>query len=223
MATISTPGVGARGKRPRPTGPPGPAGSRGDRLVKKGTGSLSCTLAPPLPGRRVQPRLSLCICKMGRWVQHRAVREKRGAGAGGLRPDECKRVRTRSGVRGAAQGGAESLSPRARPQPRVCACALWRGWAGPQAGPPRSPAFPAAAGTDVAAVRAAILWERNQRLARSSSLAAAAEGEAPGREPGAGAGRRVAGTGPGHGRPCPPWRRGGEGRGEVGPGRAGAE
>ncbi|KAI5931134.1 ADP-ribosylation factor 1 [Manis javanica] len=31
-------------------------------------------------------------------------------------------------------------------------------------------------GSDVAAVRAAILWERNQRLAGSSSLAAAAEG-----------------------------------------------
>lgn len=45
-------------------------------------------------------------------------------------------------------------------------------------GPPHSPAYPATAGTDVAAVRAAILWERNQRLARSSSSAAAAEGEA---------------------------------------------
>uniref|UniRef100_A0AC11DYZ8 ARF GTPase 1 n=1 Tax=Ovis aries TaxID=9940 RepID=A0AC11DYZ8_SHEEP len=49
-------------------------------------------------------------------------------------------------------------------------------WVGLRGGLPRSPASPAAAGTDVAAVRAAILWERNQRLPPSSICAAAAEG-----------------------------------------------
>lgn len=69
----------------------------------------------------------------------------------------------------------------------------------------------------MAAVRAAILWERNQRLARSSSLAAAVEGEAAGRGPRVG--RRAAGACPGYTRPCPLRRRkGGEGRGEAGPG-----
>ena len=91
------------------------------------------------------------------------------------------------------------------------------GWAGPRADPPRSPVFPAAAGTDVAAVRAAILWERNQRLARSSSLAAAAEGEAAGRGPGAG--WRAAGACQGYATHCPlPRRKGVEGCGEDGPG-----
>lgn len=94
---------------------------------------------------------------------------------------------------------------------------LQQGWAGPRADPPRSPAFPAAAGTDVAAVRAAILWERNQRLAWSSSLAAAAEGEAAGRGPGAG--WRAAGACQGYATHCPlPRRKGVEGCGEDGPG-----
>lgn len=77
----STPGVGARGERP-----PGTAGSRGDRLVREGTGTLSRTLAPPLRGRRANPRLSLCIRKMGKRVLHREVLEKLSAGAGGRRP-----------------------------------------------------------------------------------------------------------------------------------------
>lgn len=93
-------------------------------------------------------------------------------------------------------------------------------------GLPHSPAPTAAAGTDVAAVRAAILWERNQRLARSSSSTAAAEGEA------GAVGRRELRPGADLGRasPCRPRleRRGregrrrsggrGEGRGEAGPG-----
>lgn len=76
----------------------------------------------------------------------------------------------------------------------------------------------------MAAVRAAILWERNQRLAGSSSLAAAAEGKAAARSRRGDRARGWVGGGcqsRGCTRPCP--RGGGAVRAEVGPGRVGAE
>lgn len=88
------------------------------------------------------------------------------------------RERTRDGGRGVVSV-LHSRSPSTGSLRVRAAAASGRG----AGGHPHSPAYPAAAGTDVAAVRTAILWERNQRLARSSINAAAAEGEV-----GAGAG-----------------------------------
>lgn len=108
--------------------------------------------------------------------------------------------------------------PKARPQPqpRLEPMRLRRERPGRgRRGARPFPACSAAAGADVAAVRAAILWERNQRLARSGRR----------RGEGAGPGRGLRGPGA-VGRAGLPRRRGGEvgaaaGRGSSRPGREG--
>lgn len=109
---------------------------------------------------------------------------------------------------GAAVGAGGALLTHLAPVLQICACV--QRW-GP-GDTPHYPAFPAATGTDVAAVRAAILWERNQRLARRSTSAADAEGEAE-----AGAGRTGVGGPPGP-RETLPTEAGTAGRGGSMPG-----
>ncbi|XP_032951700.1 ADP-ribosylation factor 1 isoform X1 [Rhinolophus ferrumequinum] len=147
---------------------PGDRPYRGTALA--GAGVRHPGAAAPEPQDRLQ--VQSAIAKWACEFPTPSSGETRGADADRLRPSSAEvGVRTHSGGRGVIP------APRSQPLPGSWSCARrGRGVGGAADGPPHSPAFPAAAGTDVAAVRAAILWEQNQRLARSSSCASAAEG-----------------------------------------------
>lgn len=180
----------------------------GDRPYR-GT-ALAGTPAPQLRNPRTDSKFSL----QSRSRRVSFLRRLPGRRAAQTQTDLAPQAQ-RWGCARTAAGGVSSRRRAPNPCRESGRARRGRGVGGAADGPPHSPAFPAAAGTDVAAVRAAILWEQNQRLARSSSCASAAEGEA-----GAGGRSRL--------HKCLSTAAGREGRGEAerrgeGRGEAGAK